>query len=77
MVIGAFWMPQLLWLCIALLVAKTLIELRFVTPVAKFFRQQELLIWFPIMQPVHIAYTIVAGWLGKFGKYTWKGREVK
>ena len=45
-------------------------------PVARFFGEQKLLLWFPLMQPFHILYTIIAGWLGKFGKYTWKGRVV-
>ncbi len=69
--------PALLLVWLAMLVAKTLIELRFIYPVALFFKQQKLLWWFPVMQPFHILYTIVAGWLGKFGKYTWKGRMVK
>jgi hypothetical protein len=29
------------------------------------------------MQPFHIMYTVIAGWLGKFGSYKWKGRKVK
>lgn len=69
--------PALLLVWLAMLVAKTLIELRFIYPVALFFKQQKLLWWFPVMQPFHILYTIVAGWLGKFSKYTWKGRMVK
>lgn len=73
----SIWYPALSLIWLAMLVAKTLIELRFIYPVALFFRQQKLLWWFPVMQPVHILYTIAAGWLGKFGKYTWKGRSVK
>jgi cellulose synthase/poly-beta-1,6-N-acetylglucosamine synthase-like glycosyltransferase len=60
-----------------LLVCKTIIELFFLYPVAKFFSKQQLLFYFPIAQPFHILYTIVAGWLGKFGNYQWKGRKVK
>jgi hypothetical protein len=59
------------------LVAKIIIELIFLYPVAKFFRKQSLLWLFPFMQPFHILYTIIAGWLGKFGTYSWKGRKVK
>jgi len=29
------------------------------------------------MQPLHILYTVAAGWLGRFGSYQWKGRTVK
>jgi cellulose synthase/poly-beta-1,6-N-acetylglucosamine synthase-like glycosyltransferase len=56
---------------------KTCIELFFLFPVAKFFNKQLLLLWFPLMQPFHIIYTVIAGWLGKFGNYKWKGRDVK
>ncbi len=64
-----------LWLC--LLVLKTIVELIFLYPVAKFFGKQKLLLIFLIMQPFHIIYTIIAGWLGKFGSYSWKERKVK
>ena len=60
-----------------LLLFKTVIELFFLYPVAQFFNQTKLLRWFPIAQPFHILYTVIAGWLGKFGKYTWKERSVK
>jgi cellulose synthase/poly-beta-1,6-N-acetylglucosamine synthase-like glycosyltransferase len=62
---------------ILLLSIKTIFELFFLYPVAKFFNQTKLLWWFPIAQPFHIVYTVIAGWLGKFGKYTWKERSVK
>ncbi len=64
-----------LWLLLLLL--KTIVELFFLYPVAKFFGKQSMLIMFPLMQPLHIIYTVFAGWLGKFGTYTWKGRNVK
>jgi len=64
-----------LWLF--LLLIKTIIELIFLYPVAKFFDKKKLLWWFPLMQPLHILYTVIAGWLGKFGSYKWKGRNVK
>jgi cellulose synthase/poly-beta-1,6-N-acetylglucosamine synthase-like glycosyltransferase len=64
-----------IWLL--LLALKTIVELLFLFPVAKFFNKQILLWWFPLMQPFHIIYTVIAGWLGKFGNYKWKGRDVK
>lgn len=64
-----------LWLL--LLTFKTIIEIIFLYPVAKFFSRQQLLWWFPIAQPFHVCYTVIAGWLGKFGSYQWKGRKVK
>ena len=64
-----------LWLL--LLTLKTIIEIIFLYPVAKFFSKQSLLWWFPIAQPFHVCYTVIAGWLGKFGSYQWKERKVK
>jgi len=68
---------QFLILLVSLLLLKTIVELFFLFPVAEFFNKKKLLWWFPIAQPFHIIYIIVAGWLGKFGSYRWKGREVK
>ena len=59
-----------------LLLIKTLVEMGFMVPVARFFGQEGALGWFPFMQPLHMIYTVAAGWLGKFGKYQWKGRKV-
>ncbi len=63
------------WL--GLLILKTTVELFFLFPVSTFFSRQSMLWWFPLAQPFHILYTIIAGWLGKFGKYSWKSRTVK
>ncbi len=60
-----------------LLLFKMVIEIIFLIPVAKFFNKLPLLFLFPLMQPFHIIYTVIAGWLGKFGRYSWKGRQVK
>ena len=62
---------------ILLMILKTLVELFFLYPVALFFSKEKLLWWFPVAQPFHILYTIIAGWLGKFGSYHWKERKVK
>ncbi len=74
LVIG-HWSLMGLWLCLLLL--KTMVELIFLYPVAKFFDKRSLLWLFPLMQPFHIVYTVIAGWLGKFGSYHWKERKVK
>jgi peptide/nickel transport system permease protein len=55
---------------------KTLIEMPFMYASAKFFKQQKLVVWFAIMQPFHILYTVIAGWFGTFGSYKWKGRTI-
>lgn len=73
---GVFYLP-LLWAGLVMIAVKTVVELSFMRPVAGFFGQPALLNWFPLMQPFHILYIIIAGWLGKFGKYQWKGRTVQ
>lgn len=65
------------FLILKFLIAKTFVELLFLFPVAQFFGKQRLLWLFPLAQPFHIIYTVVAGWLGKFGSYKWKERKVK
>jgi len=75
--ISGFWMPSL-WLDLTvILILKTNIELTFLYPVAKFYNKQNLIKWFPFFQPMHIVYTVIAGWLGVFGSFEWKGRRVK
>jgi cellulose synthase/poly-beta-1,6-N-acetylglucosamine synthase-like glycosyltransferase len=76
MIFVAAFFHSALWMLLAIcLPVKTIVELIFMVPVALFFKKQKLLIWFPLMQPFHIVYTVVAGWLGKFGRYEWKGRR--
>lgn len=73
----AFWYKPVIIYWLVLIAVKTVSELPFMYAVAKFYNMQQLLWWFAVMQPFHITYTVIAGWLGKFGKYTWKGRTVK
>lgn len=75
--VASFWNNTWMMLVLLLLLAKVLIEFPFVNSVAIFFGQQRLMKYFPFLQPLHIGYTIIAGWLGKFGKYEWKGRTIK
>lgn len=75
-VIAACWNNLWLFFSLLLLLAKVLIEFPFVHASAIFFGQSSLMKYFPFLQPLHILYTIIAGWLGKFGKYEWKGRVI-
>ena len=59
-----------------MLAFKIVAELFFLFPVSSFFGKKNMLWFFPMLQPFHICYTIIAGWLGKFGKYSWKERKV-
>jgi len=74
--IGTFWDCWWGFLLVVLLVAKTMVEYPFVSEVAAFFGQRKMIVYFPLLQPLHIVYTLVAGWLGKFGSYDWKGRKI-
>ena len=58
-------------------IGKLLIETPMVYAVAKFFDQQRLIIYFPFLQPLHIIYTVVVGFVSQFGTYSWKGRNTK
>ena len=75
-VLGFFYSKAFYFLLVFVL-TKALFELPFMYRVAKFFSSQKIMIWFVLMQPFHITYTIISGWLGKFGTYKWKGRKVK
>ena len=77
LLVAGLWLHKLWLYFVLLLIAKTIIEFPFVYSVAKFFKKQSLLKYFFFFQPLHIGYTIIAGWLGQFGKYEWKGRRVK
>ncbi|HRE52981.1 MAG TPA: glycosyltransferase family 2 protein, partial [Flavitalea sp.] len=77
MAIACIWNASWLFLLILLLLAKTIIEYPFVHSIAAFFQQQRLMKFFAVLQPLHILYIIISGWLGKFGSYTWKNRKLK
>jgi cellulose synthase/poly-beta-1,6-N-acetylglucosamine synthase-like glycosyltransferase len=77
LLIAGSWF-HVLWIYTGILwIAKTIIEFPFVYSVASFFNKTSLLKYFFFFQPLHIAYTIMAGLLGQFGKYDWKGRKVR
>lgn len=75
--LAALWDASRLWPVLVVLLLKTTVELRFLAPVARFFGQQRLLRWFPLLQPLHILYTVLVGALSQVGSYEWKGRRVR
>lgn len=75
--ISSFFYIKSFYLFLISIGIKIMVELFFLYPVAKFFKKEKLLWWFVPAQPFHILYTLIAGWLGKFGSYNWKGRKVK
>ena len=77
MLLAGFW-NHFYWLYLLLaILLKTLVELPFVVAVAKFFARQRIVRYFLFFQPLHILYTIFAGFFGQLGSYEWKGRRVK
>ncbi len=75
--ISSFFVSQIFYLFLIALIIKIFMELIFLFPIAIFFKKQKLLWWFVPSQPFHIIYILIAGWLGRFGSYKWKGRKVK
>ncbi len=75
--IACLFQPKLFLLWLLFILTKALFEMPFMYRAAKFFSLQRLMLWFVLMQPFHILYTIVSGLLGRVGKYKWKGRTVK
>ena len=60
-----------------MLVIKIIVEFLLLLPVARFFKDKWTLWYFPFLQPLHILYIVLAGFLGFFGGYKWKGRNVR
>lgn len=56
---------------------KIFFELFFLQPVTHFYKMPGQLRYFPLYQPLHILYTLIAGLFGQVKTYTWKGRRVK
>lgn len=77
LLIASFFQTQYFIALLLAWVGKTLAELPFMINVSRFFSKKNLLVYFFFMQPLHILYTITAGFLGSFGSYEWKGRKVK
>ncbi|MFM2358467.1 MAG: hypothetical protein RLY16_460 [Bacteroidota bacterium] len=75
--IWSCWNIDVFKIFVSCLLGKIIVELAYLLPVAQFFGAGFWVLFFPLAQPFHIVYTVVAGWLGKFGKYEWKGRTVK
>jgi cellulose synthase/poly-beta-1,6-N-acetylglucosamine synthase-like glycosyltransferase len=68
---GAYYTLLISILC------KIILELCFLTPVSRFYKMSTELLYFPFFQPLHIIYTLMAGFFGQVKTYTWKGRRVK
>lgn len=77
LLVNCFFNPENWIGLIGVLVLKTAFELFYLIPVASFYDKQKQIFMLPLLQLVHIGYIVIAGFLGFFGVYTWKGRRVK
>ncbi|HYH13842.1 MAG TPA: glycosyltransferase [Flavisolibacter sp.] len=77
LLITSFFNSNYGWLLLAYLFGKLVLELPFVYSVARFYKEQRLLWYFPLFQPLHILYTISVGFLSQLGGFEWKGRQTK
>lgn len=75
--VACIWHPQMLWQLAVLLCVKVIAEALLLWPAAVFFDKKRELVFFPLLQPLHIFYIVAAGFLGMNGGYRWKGRRVK
>lgn len=68
-----------LWLTVLLTMyfVKTIVEIYYLLPVSRFFMKTRQLVIFPFLQPLHVLYISLAGFLGMVGKYKWKDRKLK
>jgi cellulose synthase/poly-beta-1,6-N-acetylglucosamine synthase-like glycosyltransferase len=64
-------------LLLAFLLGKSLIEFPFIYSISRFYKEERLLWYFPLFQPLHILYTVSVGFLSQLGAYEWKGRRTK
>lgn len=77
LMVQVVFFTQSLWsLLLGLILFKTIIELAFLLPVARFFGKSGQLWAFLPAQPFHILYTVIAGFFGQVGSYKWKGRKL-
>jgi len=77
LLIAGFWNYKYWIVFLALWLLKTVIEFPFFRSLTAFFHKEWANKLFFFFQPLHIAYTIIVGFLGQVGKYEWKGRKVK
>jgi len=77
LLIAAFVNPVFGYILAVMFIVKVSAEYFFLVPVSRFFREQWVLTYFPLLQPFHILYIIPAGFMGLLGGYKWKGRSVR
>ncbi|RYD51819.1 MAG: glycosyltransferase [Sphingobacteriales bacterium] len=74
--IAVFTPAMSLGLLLVLWAVKAGAEYYFLEPVLRYYRLSHLSIQFLLLQPLHVGYIVLAGFLGFWGKYEWKSREI-
>jgi len=77
MAIAGLFNPYLFYWLLGIAALKAIVEYFFLVPVARFFGNEWVLKYFFPLQPLHIGYIVLAGFLGFTVGYKWKGRKVK
>lgn len=73
----AVFNPIFLYPFVGAMVVKLLVEIFFLYPVVTFASRRKLLFYLPILTFIHVIYMVYIGIAGNWGKYDWKGRNVK
>lgn len=77
LLIAGIFIPGLWLVALGMYVVKVVIELFFLFPVSAFFNRRRQLVYFPLLELLHIPYIVLAGFLGFAGVYHWKGRKTR
>jgi cellulose synthase/poly-beta-1,6-N-acetylglucosamine synthase-like glycosyltransferase len=74
--VAVFTPAMSLGLLLLLWAIKTGADYYFLEPVLRYYRLSHLSIQFLLLQPLHAGYIVLAGFLGFWGKYEWKNRDI-
>lgn len=75
LLIYSWFQYQYFELLLKILTVKIIAELLFLYAVSDFFQKKKELFLFPLLQPLHIVYIVIAGFLSRVGKFEWKQRN--
>ena len=74
---SAFIRREFALLFVVTLLLKTALEWWFAKPVFRYFNYAANVLSYLLLQPLHILYMVISGFLGRVGKYQWKGRTIE
>ena len=77
LLISAILNPVNFYSALGFLLVKAAVEWTYLKPVSRFYKEERLLKYLFLYQPVHIFYTVFVGAWSQAGNYEWKGRNTK